>query len=47
MTKFVYTFGGKTAEGKADMKNLDTMYLDGRFSAVPVFTPINFKEVSE
>ena len=22
MTKFVYTFGGKTAEGKADMKNL-------------------------
>ena len=22
MTKYVYTFGGKTAEGKADMKNL-------------------------
>ena len=32
---------------KGDVKNFDTMYLDGRFSAVPIFTPISFKEESE
>ena len=33
MTKFVYTFGGKTAEGKADMKNL----WGGGFSGYLIF----------